>query len=355
MATLTLRPHQTARRAGSSLVEVLVVIGIIGLLVALILPAVQSAREAVNRTICANRIQQLGLAVHHYHDTFRCFPPGRVAVMDPLLAGPSPPHTARTVGRSFLVELLPYMGESATYDRVNNELSMFTRENTTIWGARISAFVCPSDISADKPAFAVPPFVGFLPEFDGLPVSRTSYAGVYGSVWTRTFPLPEFSWPSRGIALAQTNGTFNDVSPIRAADISDGLANTLFMSETTSTFTDQSVAPMRHHRWWFLGDLASTLVPCTWAPNLSTRLSAIARSNGVLGAASAHPGGVNGLFGDGSVRFVSDNIDSWPINLWNGQPEGGDFNALGWWDRMPSHLGIWQRLATRSGNDVAQF
>jgi prepilin-type N-terminal cleavage/methylation domain-containing protein len=115
-------------RRGFTLVELLVVIAIIGILIALLLPAVQAAREAARRMQCSNNLKQIGLGLHNYHDTFGTFPPG--ASQDQYLG--------------YATRLLPFMEQKPLYDRVDFENVYSTPNNYAVGAVRVDAFLCPS-------------------------------------------------------------------------------------------------------------------------------------------------------------------------------------------------------------------
>jgi prepilin-type N-terminal cleavage/methylation domain-containing protein len=119
-------------RRAFTLVELLVVIAIIGVLLALILPAVQAARESGRRTICTARLHHLAVAAENYHDALGCYPPGRIPSFDPRVRGTNYPCTTFAIDRSPLLFMMPYLEEQSSYDRFNQQLASYTLENHTI-------------------------------------------------------------------------------------------------------------------------------------------------------------------------------------------------------------------------------
>jgi prepilin-type N-terminal cleavage/methylation domain-containing protein len=132
-----------APRVGFTLVELLVVIAIIGILIALLLPAVQAAREAARRTQCNNNLKQIGLALHNYHDSHKTFPPDAVwgaFVAAAPTAQQNPYHT------TWLLAILPYLEQQPLYDTVDFELPMYGQPVTS---TQLGALQCPSDDQLD--------------------------------------------------------------------------------------------------------------------------------------------------------------------------------------------------------------
>jgi len=123
-------------RTGFTLVELLVVIAIIGILVALLLPAVQAAREAARRIECGNNLKQIGLALHHYHQALETLPPGGIILPDDTRRG------------SMHVRLLPYIEQQVIYDQIDfsrNIYSQTTADGTRFAAVKLATYVCPSD------------------------------------------------------------------------------------------------------------------------------------------------------------------------------------------------------------------
>jgi prepilin-type N-terminal cleavage/methylation domain-containing protein/prepilin-type processing-associated H-X9-DG protein len=322
-------------RGGFTLIEVLVVISIIGILLALIIPAVQNARMAGARAQCLNNLKQLGLSIHAYEASIGQFPTGRFR---------EPSYC-----RSVFVALLPHMEQQALYDSMN--LGVFSTDlaNITAELARPSFLLCPSDPESAPIRSGGPnsraPYVD--PPGSAYPTALTNYGFLYGTVqkeWeTRTNPTYD--------PLNNINGCFNDLPSIRVADVRDGLAQTAFATERAVGFLnrerERGVIGI-----WTMDVAQGTLFFATFPPN-----DVFAHPFGpkVLGpnansASSRHPGGVNVLLGDGAARFVRESISSWPIDRLRGQPQGSVTELDGLSNLPPG--GVWQALTTRAGGDV---
>ena len=351
-----------ARRAGFTLVEILVVISIIALLIALLLPAIQSAREAARRARCSNNLRQIGLAIHGYHDTHDSLPPGRFLTHDPQFAGSDPPCTAPAVDKSFLLAILPDLEQSNLYDAINQGLTIFGPENTTIHRISVSSFACPSDPDSGSarmlPAGALAPYA---PDPPGGRRSMvfTSYSACYGSFRVDAIPRPSNGCRVPGPVLAQADGAIGDVSPLGFAAISDGLSHTLFVAEKSTTEAGRlsSVYPALSmlHGWYVSGNWRDTLLTTFYPPNPYEKVAALAADALLSSASSLHPGGLNALMGDGSVRFIKDSIQTWPFDPATGIPSGATLDAAGAWTNLPA-FGAWQALSSRSGGEnIGEF
>ncbi len=269
-------------RTAFTLVELLVVIAIIGILVALLLPAVQACREAARRTQCNNNLMQLGLAVQNYEMAFRVYPPGTVEKSGPIHNIPEGYH------HNWASQILPFMEETNTYRHIDFGVGVYDEKNATVRKVRITSLRCPSD-------------PGPISDKD---VAIGSYAAVHHDVEA---PIN-----------IDNQGVFFLNSAVRYLDISDGTSHTLFIGEK---FTDQT-PPIKDLGW--MSGTRSTLRNTGMQLNQELRDARQTSTAGGLpvelpkdegnlfvgGFSSHHPGGVQFMFGDGHVGFVSSNLET---------------------------------------------
>lgn len=348
-------------RSGITLIELIVVLGIVGVLLALALPAVQMAREASRRNACANHLRQLGVALGLYSELFNSLPPGRVPTHDARLMGSNPPCTSGTaIDLSIWIRLLPQLEQNALWDAYNSSVSVESLENTTCFAPRIQVLGCPSDPDGGMPVpIELGTFLPLAPEHPGQPweVTRTSYSGVFGVYPILGLPsrFPDCQLPV--FVRSQIDGVFNDLRPIRLRDVRDGLAFTMFVAEKASTLfrqvTNTPITP-DSNGLYLSGDIGDTLLVAFFRPNQWRSYPPNVADVWLYGASSFHAGGVNVLMGDGSVRFIDDSISSWAHDERDGYPLGARRMPGGWWMVTPP-AGVWQALATRAGGDAAEL
>ena len=336
---------------GVTLVELLVVMGIVGLLVAMLLPAVSESRESARRAACGNHLRQLALATVLYEGSHGCLPPGRQTSADGRYVSLNPWCGVNFVDRSPFARLLPFVEAAANFEALNQAVSIFGLENATASLAAIPAFQCPSDSAAGR----------IIVEMDenGPPGPKStclaSYAAMFGTLPTPASPqaFPNCVPPAHSVE--QNNGCFNDIAPLRSRDIVDGLGKTLWWVEHGTRMAEASQVAGADFKMsgWPVGNLASSLAIASAPPNAAWRMAPAVSAATVL-AASSHPGGANAAAGDGSVRFVAENIDSWPFHERSGFPTGAS-TASGSprdvWRNIPP-AGVWQAFATRAGNET---
>ncbi len=300
--------RRQAARHGFTLIELLVVIAIIGVLVGLLLPAVQVAREAARRSSCQNNLKQLGLAMHNHHDARGKLPPGFMLVPDPAL-GSAWNHRwlERRFGWGML--LLPYLEESAIYDQhaaaiadPNGNMPAPTATNGL--KSRPSVFACPSD---DLPVATL---------WAGRDYGSSNYAGCYG----RT---DEMTGQNVG-TLESATGVLQGASTVAFKDITDGSTQTIMLGEVSSLERHYSTAvngfgfiaaiwPGIPHVLKYDGIVLRDTHP---DHPINSRLSDTQLDSGNGGRGdhdgfgSQHSGGALFVFCDGSTRFLNENIES---------------------------------------------
>lgn len=303
------RPNR--RRLAFTLVELLVVIAIIGVLVALLLPAVQAAREAARRSSCSNNFKQLGIAIHNYHDTLNALPPG---VMSTQL-NQGLPASAPNPGRmSWMPHLLPFMEQAPLYDKLQPYFSQRTSNNfpRDYMNTTIKTFVCPSDGNSPQNGLTAPAQDPPHDRDDGF---IGNYLLCHGS----TTLTPASSKDADGI--------FFYLSKTNLASITDGTSNTVMGSEVLVVPQGNAGRDWRgrYYRADHNSSLFSTLYPpnpknvpdqCRTCDSGSPPYAPCKNENADLqyiSARSRHPAGVNSVMGDGSVRFVTStiNVDTW--------------------------------------------
>jgi prepilin-type processing-associated H-X9-DG protein len=349
------------------LVELLVVITIIGILIALLLPAVQAAREAARRSQCTNNLKQLGLALHNYHDTYGQFPAGMGGTSGPgwgQCERPGPGGNNVGALSAFAV-MMPYIEQGPLYNQFTSRLPAAGGQFWNAWGpfpfqsayppwtVRISTLLCPSDNGGLQPGGC----------------GRTNYACSRGDTI------------NNNVSAREPRGVFGRWSTIRIQDIRDGTSNTVALSEICiyqtrgllrggyaivpgSTLWQTPVAcmAMRGPNNTILGQTHPShfqLVGFAWPagypmisgfttvlpPNAPKCAPSHGEWNwGIFPPDSYHPGGVNAAMADGSVRFVSETIDTGDLS----QTEPDRQTP----PRIDSPYGVWGAMGSRNGGEV---
>jgi len=295
---------------GFTLVELLVVIAIIGILISLLLPAVQAARESARRTQCSNNLKQIGLAVHNYHDTHQCFPPSYVIQPGGGGVHGTPDSATRDAGPGWAwgALLLPFLEQAPLHNAIDFQLPCWHPHNEQVAKTQISTFLCPSAAGSADP---VP-----IKDAEGNTLAtfgRSCYVVSAGQNEPWLLSVDSYE----GIA----DGPFYRNSRMRVADVTDGLTNTVFAGEHHPVLSDKTwfgVIPgavvWPKPRFAFGGwEPAGVLVNCHSGPCSYADPPVIHPPNSPIAAPcqmyAQHPGGCNVLLGDGSVRFVSETIN----------------------------------------------
>ncbi|PQO45403.1 DUF1559 domain-containing protein [Blastopirellula marina] len=279
----------SSKRSGFTLVELLVVIAIIGVLVALLLPAVQQAREAARRSSCQNQLKQLGLAMHNYHGTYNSLPYGHLATSTSISTDP------QTSGLGWVKAMLPFIEQDNLNDQWNYKSTYHTGTNLNLIRNVIPSFLCPSDSQVST--------------WNSVP--NYNYACNLGTTdILRTTPLNGVTyWPSPFEAIGRIN---------RFASIVDGLSNTMLLAEVRQgqvagdlrglTWYGQHVGFMTHY-----GPNTSSpdQMQASFCKNTEMERLGMPCLGGtpLFSARSQHPGGVQVAMGDGGVQFIAETID----------------------------------------------
>ncbi|MEM6363865.1 MAG: DUF1559 domain-containing protein [Planctomycetota bacterium] len=398
------------KRAAFTLVELLVVIAIIGVLIALLLPAVQAAREAARRMSCGNNIKQIGIGLHNYHTAFGQLPihgtgPTNENDNTAGAAWASDGTGFTRLELSFLVGLLPYVEQQSIWEQVRNPLIETDGDrwpafgprpfqgNYPPWATEIPTFRCPSDPGVGLPA-----------------LGRTNYAACTGdsfydaeegvTVWNTGAMRWEYESDSRAMRRARCGlrGAFVSRKSMQFRDITDGLSNTIAVGEIATGLGDRDIRsigftsppkggffqiadnPNRCNelgvidadRPTFWNATANVYGPVSergfrWADfhSLQTQFNTILGPNseiclvghsdtyGVAPPSSRHPGGCHILMADGAVKFISDSIESGdptiPCVYCEALAGGVDSpTPVG----SPSPYGLWGALGTRASGEV---
>lgn len=334
------------QRSGFTLIELLVVIAIIGVLIALLLPAVQAAREAARRAQCTNNLKQFGIAIHNYIDKHGVLPPGRIWRAGP--PGPSfPTIFSGTPNTTWFELMLPEIEQAPLAAAFNYDLGaegfpgpglsaaagFFA--NSTVSASKLSIFQCPSDRTL---TFRITPqYAGGL--LSGPILTKGNYATSWGNT----------NWRQRDIVFGSVNqvylkSAFGHDMQVSLAAVSDGTSNSVFVSEVLqgAEFDVRGVmwssvpggasfmtrfTPNKYQDYLNIinqGDFLNQVIFCVNEPGFRLPcLGGAGDSEAFAGSRSRHPGGVNTLFGDGRVQFIKDSI-SHPVWIQINTIQGGE-------------------------------
>jgi len=318
-------------RKGFTLIELLVVIAIIAILIALLLPAVQQAREAARRTQCKNNLKQIGLALHNYHDIYNVFPPGYIA-RNVSRSAPIANETGQGYAWSFAI--MPQIDQANLVNQIDTNRNADDANNLLLAQSTVlTGFLCPTD---PAPTF----FDVANPSGGNVSLPASSYVGIFG-------------YGSVSMTPGNGTGVFFRNSGIRFRDITDGTSNTFCAGERRHEHNFRSGVPaVASNSTWYAaipglsrpGGMSGMMSGATEGPGsmilghvgqtmmmggMSMQMhSNPNQTNHIVHFSSQHVGGVQFLLCDGSVHFLSENVD---YNTFRNLGERNDGNVLSEW------------------------
>ena len=288
------------RRCGFTLVELLVVIAIIGLLVALLMPAIQASREAARKKVCGNNLKQIALGMHLYMGSFKTLPPGYETVVDADLDDEGP-------GWAWGVRLLPFIEQDALYKKVAFKKMVHSAVMAPVRLESVPIFNCPSDAERE-------PKVDVPGVWANIEIATASYVGSAGTVR-----------PTCKICRDNFDGVFGRNRPIKPAELEDGFSNTLAAGERpwhVAAAAMWGVVPksklLDHEKPGLYAAGPAYVLGTTFKDGFNIE-EGVMDDHNTMGTyaesfGSVHPGGCHFAFCDGGVRFIFDDVDPRVMN-----------------------------------------
>lgn len=284
---------------GFTIVECLVVLVMVGILAAILIPAVLAARRAADKSHCLNNLRQLGIALSNYSSTFNSFPPGN------------------TRGASIQISILSYVEQTQLYNAINFRTDLlYSISNRTVASTSLSEFLCPADyqITVGRDEFAWTSYAGNR----GIGVQKYGENGAFAFPPGVTVAVGDFTdGTSSTVAIAEWslgNGPREDRDPRKATfhtrpklpapEEFDRFSDLCHNIDISSAKTNSNHKGLN----WMHGEFGKTLYNHTLAPNDHTCLNGSGYQIGAWTAGSSHPGGVNVLFADSNVHFIRETI-----------------------------------------------
>lgn len=320
---------RSVRSTGFTLVELLVVIAIIGVMVGLLLPAVQAAREAARRMSCGNNLKQLGLAMHNYENTFKQLPHGtrhEDPANDPVLAAWSAGHHRKG---SVLVKILPYMEQQPLFDQLDFRFDVVQQLIDLGYagneGNIIPSYICPSDGTTESRISNVQVRYNYATSMGNQNMPGRGWCNMFPINSHQTFPNPPFGGnmfttgptghgsQNATTAAANISGVFSRFDwGARFSQITDGTANTIMMGEILPSCGD-------HHRggWWnpnalwtaTTGGINFNTCRKRQVPDNQENCNDFRNWQTSQAFKSDHPGGAQFVLCDASTHFISETVD----------------------------------------------
>jgi prepilin-type N-terminal cleavage/methylation domain-containing protein/prepilin-type processing-associated H-X9-DG protein len=312
-----MKAQRSKLKSGFTLVELLVVIAIIGILVALLLPAIQAARESARRKQCVNHLKQIGLASHLLEDSYKMFPSAGIGPWPPITmegnAIKSPDE--QEIGWAF--QILPYIEEQQLYDLRQPNAKVFTAAlvEQVVGTKLVSYYFCPSRRQPSKqgPRYLMD-YASATPTHLNLTDTTKAPRFNYNEYWCGIDPHNRnTNGKAQCTALGIVTRTPRYSSATRVEQVTDGLSNTMMYGEKWIESDNYETGSWYDDRGWTDG----------WDPDVvrSTALPGrpddqVENNDDAFAMGGTHPGGFNACFGDGSVHFISFEVDPHTYNRW---------------------------------------
>lgn len=305
-------PTGIRRARAFTLVELLVVIAIIGLLLAMLLPAVQMAREAARRITCANRLKQIGLALHGYHNAHRVFPPGNYTLNEGtcMLGQATPDGEDPQTGPNWAIIILPFLEQDSLHAAYDFDTFNESEKNQRVRETAVATYRCPSD--ANTTHLEVPGS-GPACEFAlNVPFMPGSYRAVAGRSDGKNFldSAEYLKYPREWYGPLHTVG-IRGLEPESIEDIRDGTSTTLLVGEsTTRTYTQFRTFWAYSYAFYSVGSVVPQSRTLLGDYGQCRAMGGYGHSSPCMrGWGSGHPGGLQFVLCDGAVRFISTGVD----------------------------------------------
>ena len=287
------------RRHGFTLVELLVVIAIIGVLVALLLPAVQAAREAARRTQCANHFKQVGIALHNYHQATGVFPPSMNMWEHSGCSRPPDVTPGKHQGFGWSAWLLLYLEQTNVEESIDYGAGEYSKGSTNqlAGSRRIAVYLCPTDPQSKEAVYPT-----------SIPLAKTNMSAVSDSIdFTCDGRMPKLGRFEAAGRYPGADGVMFCHSKTRIAHILDGTSSTLIVGEITGWEPGSFDGTTTVGKFWITWNADDTSAGINGPFSLPGGSNQYYFRDG--GFSSFHPGGCHFALADGSVHFLSEVID----------------------------------------------